>query len=121
MRKVISLNQEWIFCKEGVKETVNLPHTWNGLDGQGEGDGDYYRGACTYTKILPRYEGKVFVEFKGANAVCSVLVNGKKAGKHEGGYSTFRFDITNLLTSPKNFLEVTVDNSANNKIYPGFA
>ncbi len=121
MKKVISLNQEWVFCKEGVKETVNLPHTWNGLDGQGEGDGDYYRGACTYTKILPRYEGKVFVEFKGANAVCSVLVNGKKAGVHEGGYSTFRFELTDLLTSPKNFLEVTVDNSANNKIYPGFA
>ena len=32
MKKIISLNSDWIFCKEGVKENVNLPHTWNNLD-----------------------------------------------------------------------------------------
>lgn len=121
MKKIISLNDGWVFSKQGIKEDVNLPHTWNGLDGQGEGDGGYYRGPCTYTKIIPQYAGKVFLEFKGANSFCSVLVNGRKAGEHMGGYSTFRFEITDLLTSPKNFLEVTVDNSDNKKIYPGFA
>ena len=121
MKKIISLNEGWVFCKQGVKENVNLPHTWNALDGQGEGDEGYYRGPCTYTKIIPRYAGKVFLEIKGANSFCSVLVNGKKAGEHLGGYSTFRFEITDLLTSPKNFLEITVDNTDNKKIYPGFA
>ena len=121
MKKFISLNDGWVFCKQGVKQEVNVPHTWNALDGQGAGDEGYYRGPCTYTKIIPQYTGKVFLEFKGANSLCSVLVNGKKAGEHLGGYSTFRFEITDLLTSPKNFLEVTVDNSDNKKIYPGFA
>lgn len=121
MKKIISLNKDWVFCKEGVKENVNLPHTWNGVDGQGGTDGVYYRGACTYTKILPQYSGKVYLEFKGANSVCSVLINGKEAGRHDGGYSTFRFDVTNLLTSPKNFLEVTVDNSEHKEVYPSFA
>lgn len=121
MKKIISLNKDWVFCKEGEKENVNLPHTWNGVDGQGGTDGVYYRGACTYTKILPQYSGKVYLEFKGANSVCSVLINGKEAGKHEGGYSTFRFDVTNLLTSPKNFLEVTVDNGEHKEVYPSFA
>ena len=121
MKKIISLNKDWVFCKEGEKENVNLPHTWNGVDGQGGTDGTYYRGACTYTKILPQYSGKVYLEFKGANSVCSVLINGKEAGKHEGGYSTFRFDVTNLLTSPKNFLEVTVDNGEHKEVYPSFA
>lgn len=121
MKKILSLNEGWIFCKEGVKETVNLPHTWNGLDGQGAGDDGYFRGACTYTKILPRYSGKVMLEFLGANSLCTVKVNGREAGKHEGGYSTFRVDITKLLTSPKNFLEVTVDNSESKTAYPGFA
>ena len=60
MKKILSLNEGWIFCKEGVKETVNLPHTWNGLDGQGAGDDGYFRGACTYTRILPKYSGKVY-------------------------------------------------------------
>ena len=121
MKKIISLNEGWVFCKQGVKENVNLPHTWNALDGQGEGDEGYYRGPCTYTKIIPQYAGKVFLEIKGANSFCSVLVNGKKAGEHLGGYSTFRFEITDMLTSPKNFLEITVDNTDNKKIYPGFA
>ena len=122
MKKVLSLNDGWIFCKEGVKETVNIPHTWNGLDGQGAcGEDGYFRGACTYTRILPRYDGQVYLEFLGANSICTVKVNGRLAGKHEGGYSTFRVDITKLLTSPKNFLEVTVDNSESKTTYPGFA
>lgn len=122
MKKILSLNEDWIFCKEGVKENVNLPHTWNGLDGQGAcGEDGYFRGACTYTKILPRYAGKVYLEFLGANSICTVKINGRVAGKHEGGYSTFRVDITKLLTSPKNFLEVTVDNSDSKTTYPGFA
>ncbi len=121
MKKILSLNEGWIFCKEGVKETVNIPHTWNGLDGQGAGDDGYFRGACTYTRILPRYDGKVYLEFLGANSLCTVKVNGRVAGKHEGGYSTFRVDITKLLSSPKNFLEVTVDNSDSKTAYPGFA
>ena len=121
MKKIISLNDGWIFCKNGEKETVNIPHTWNGLDGQGAGEDGYFRGACTYTRILPRYEGKVYLEFLGANSLCTVKINGREAGKHEGGYSTFRVDITKLLTSPKNFLEVTVDNSESKTAYPGFA
>ena len=121
MKKILSLNEGWIFCKNGEKETVNLPHTWNGLDGQGAGDDGYFRGACTYTRILPKYSGKVYLEFLGANSLCTVKINGREAGKHEGGYSTFRVDITKLLTSPKNFLEVTVDNSESKTAYPGFA
>ncbi|MBO7318942.1 MAG: hypothetical protein J6V06_02835 [Clostridia bacterium] len=121
MKKILSLNEGWIFCKQGEKETVNLPHTWNGLDGQGAGDDGYFRGACTYTRILPKYEGKVYLEFLGANSLCTVKINGRVAGVHEGGYSTFRVDITKLLTSPKNFLEVTVDNSESKTAYPGFA
>ena len=105
MKKTISMNQDWEFCKQGVKEKVNLPHTWNGLDGQGAaGSEGYFRGACTYTKIIPQYPGKVFLEFKGANSVCTVKVNGRVAGTHAGGYSTFRVEITDFLTAPKNFL-----------------
>ncbi len=121
MKKIISLNNDWIFCKKGEKENVNLPHTWNGIDGQGGTDEVYYRGACTYTKVLSKYPGRVYLEFKGANSICSVMINGKNAGKHEGGYSTFRFDVTDLLTSPKNFLEVTVDNSESKTVYPQMA
>lgn len=120
MKKIIPLNDNWTFCKQGVKQTVNLPHTWNALDGQGA-ESTYYKGACTYTRVLPKYDGKVFLELKGANSYCKVLVNGRCAGEHKGGYSTCRFELTKLLSSPKNFLEITVDNSEFKDIYPAFA
>ena len=51
MRNIKNINENWVFVKEKEKEksTVNLPHTWNGIDGQ-DGGNDYYRGKCTYIK-----------------------------------------------------------------------
>ncbi|MBQ8028912.1 MAG: hypothetical protein IJ262_05860 [Clostridia bacterium] len=117
MKKIELFNAGWTFNKQGEKEIVNLPHTWNAVDGQG-GDSTYYMGQCTYTKIIGKYPGKVYIDFSGVNNRCSVLINGRKAGEHKGGYSAFRFEITDLLTSPKNFIEVTVDNSNHREIYP---
>ena len=36
--------------------TVDLPHTWNNIDGQ-DGGNDYWRGTCTYKTQLrgPRF------------------------------------------------------------------
>ncbi len=38
MRKKESLNQGWMFWKEGMVQQVDLPHTWNALDGTDGGD-----------------------------------------------------------------------------------
>ena len=122
MRKVININEGWAFTKGGVTETVNLPHTWNGIDGQGGGDSsEYWRGKCAYKKIIPAYDGRVFIEINGANTVCEVFVNGIYAGSHDNGYSMFRFEITNLLREGENLLEINVDNSPNEYLYPQMA
>ena len=92
MRKVININENWTFIKEGKAAQVNLPHTWNAEDGQA--GGFYYRGKCLYVKELPAARGITYIEFNGANSVTEVYVNGKKAGEHCGGYSVFRFDLT---------------------------
>ena len=48
MRKSLNINQGWIFrCHDGTETALDLPHTWNALDGQ-DGGGDYWRGTCTY-------------------------------------------------------------------------
>ena len=117
MRTYLSLNDDWTFEKKGEKTKVNLPHTWNNLDGQGS-EPTYYRGKCTYTKIIEKKEGRVYLEFKGVNSACTVYINGNKVGTHLGGYSAFRFDVTDYLTSPKNFLSVEVDNSPLRAVYP---
>ena len=123
MRKIININNGWNFTKDGVTETVDLPHTWNGVDGQGGTDtSEYWRGKCAYKKIIPAYDGRVFIEINGANTVCEVFVNGIFAGSHDNGYSMFRFEITNLLRAEgENLLEINVDNSPNEFLYPQMA
>ena len=88
MRRIIDLNENWEFVKEGKSERVDLPHCWNAVDGQ-DGGNDYYRGVCLYGKELPRVERgadeRVYLEFEGANAIAEVSVNGTKLCRHEGG------------------------------------
>lgn len=116
MRKVICINEGWEFTKQGETVTVDLPHTWNGIDGQNARD--YYRGKCVYSKEIPQYSGKVFLEINGANLFTQVKVNGFPAASHNNGYSMFRCDITDLLTEESNLLEISVDNRSNDELYP---
>jgi beta-galactosidase len=129
MRKVININNNWKFIKNNVGfqqavkangEIVNVPHTWNGRDGQ-DGGNDYYRGMCWYVKEFdkPQIQKKdnIYIEFKGVNSSSEIFLNGKLVGRHDGGYSTFRFDITDTVKE-KNVLVVSVDNSKTKKVYP---
>ena len=51
MRNEQLLNKDWTFIyHDGSRQTVDIPHTWNALDGQDGGD-DYWRGTCTYEKM----------------------------------------------------------------------
>lgn len=125
MGNKINWNQGWNFSKEEAKvgQTVNLPHTWNGTDGQ-DGGNDYYRGTCYYTKKLKKSElpesEEIYLEFEGANSSADVSVNGKEAAHHDGGYSTWRVNITSLLQE-ENEIAVTVDNAPNERVYPQMA
>lgn len=119
MRKVININSGWNFTKEDKTEKVNLPHTWNAVDGQS--DKNYYRGKCSYRKTIQRYDGNVVLEINGANTRSEVFVNGVFVGEHINGYGMFRFDITNYLTKDENELLITVDNSSDMLLYPQVA
>ena len=122
MRKRISLNQSWIFTGfDGKPIPVNVPHTWNNIDGQ-DGGNDYRRGTCLYEKEfdIPSFDRntqRVYLEFQGVNASADVELNGKAVTRHDGGYSTFRSDVTELLQEANN-LSVSVDNGVNDRIYP---
>ena len=119
MRKIIPVNDNWLFTKAGTAEVVTLPHTWNAVDGQ-DGGNDYYRGTCTYTKTFDKpatgADEEVWLEFLGAAHTCDVALNGVKLCHHEGGYSTFRVKLEGL--KEENTLVVSVDNSDNNRVYP---
>ena len=122
MRKIEKLMKGWNFTdQKGNKQAVNLPHTWNGKDGQ-DGGNDYYRGTCVYDTIFtkPKFDLEtecVYLQFHGVNASARVILNGKEVTVHHGGYSTFRVNVTDELQED-NTLRVEVDNSVNTKVYP---
>jgi len=121
MRVEQLINENWTFIyHDGSRQSVNIPHTWNALDGQDGGD-DYYRGTCTYEKTFsaPEYSAdqRVYLEFQGVNASAQVTLNGQAVMTHDGGYSTFRADVTDFLQA-ENQLCVAVDNSVNDRVYP---
>ncbi|MCM1062153.1 MAG: hypothetical protein NC452_17965 [Eubacterium sp.] len=111
-------------------ESITLPHTWNdkdGADGRSgvdEGGENYYRGLGGYRKKYyfssESYSGKkVYLEFEGANTVTELFVNGQSAGIHEGGYSAFRFNITDLIRLDEdNTITVKVNNAPTEYIAP---
>ena len=134
MRETVNLNRKWAFImgSEDVPKAtpspacyVNLPHTWNAIDGQ-DGGNDYTRGLCWYVKTLSREEipqnKRLFLEINGANSSADLYVNGAHIAHHDGGYSTWRADITDAAgTSGDVLLVLGVDNSAKETVYPQMA
>ena len=132
MREVINLNTKWAFTKNADKvpatmpekwDWVTLPHTWNAIDGQ-DGGNDYYRGTAYYAKQLKKFDlpkaDKYYMEFHGANSSADLYINGSKIASHDGGYSTWRADITDVLKED-NLIVVAVDNGENDRVYPQMA
>ena len=132
MREVVNFNAKWAFSKEACEipdkmpknwHWVNLPHTWNAIDGQ-DGGNDYFRGRCFYAKKfdkreLPKAE-RYFLEICGANSSAELYINGKMLARHDGGYSKWRVDITDELTRETLFV-IAVDNSKSDTVYPQVA
>lgn len=130
MRETISFHTKWAFSKEaaGVPRQmpgkwcwVNLPHTWNDIDGQ-DGGNDYYRGTAYYANSIKKSElpeaEVYYLEFGGANASAEVYINGAKLARHDGGYSAWRVNITDALSQEENLVVVAVDNGVNDRVYP---
>ncbi|MEG0166070.1 glycoside hydrolase family 2 protein [Anaerorhabdus sp.] len=130
MRINHNINQNWLFTKDACTidtlqnanfDVVHLPHTWNNLDGQDGGE-PYYRGLCWYKKNLLLTEDEkakdIYIEFKGANHIANVWINNHYLGEHKGGFSTFRYNVTDFLKKDgTDELIVSVSN-AQSQIYP---
>ena len=132
MRTCTNLNKDWHFIKEDVKiqelrpefgQLIDLPHSWNAVDGH-DGNGSYDRGCYWYTKVLetpktPFEDDRIYLEILAAGQQATVYVNGKEVVYHEGGYSTFRADITEYCKKDgENLLAIACDNRMKDSVYP---
>ena len=81
----------------------------------------FYEGTIWYKKSFNyerRPNTRLFVYFGAANYLADVYLNGEKIGQHEGGFTPFNFEITNLVKDTGNFLIVKVDNKRRRDAVP---
>jgi beta-galactosidase len=134
VRQVTPLAQGWQFhfgddqpeggARDAGWEVVSLPHTWNRV-GQYEAQTgiplarrpiDKRQGVAWYrldfaAPVLAQGQ-RAYLQFDAASRTAQVWVNGRKVGGHDGGFSRFRLDITDVLRPGQtNQLSVRVDNT----------
>lgn len=98
-------------------QTLNVPGDWNSQSDELF----FYEGTIWYEKDFKYQEAdekRVFIYFGAANYEAHVYVNGKKVGHHEGGFTSFNFEITDQMVNGDNFVVVKVDNKRRRDAVP---
>lgn len=97
-REVISLNGPWQFRADeagSTWKTVTLPGRFE------EHEGIEFDGVGTYRRKLPSLvipKGKrAILHFQAAATLAEVSINDTPLGSHLGGWTPFRFDVTDLM------------------------
>jgi beta-glucuronidase len=98
--------------------TLNVPGDWNSQDEKLF----YYEGTVWYRRRFDYHpssaERRLFLYFGAANYQSDVYLNGKKLGRHVGGFTPFEFEVTGLVKASGNSLVVRVDNQRHAEAVP---
>ncbi len=90
--------------------SLNVPGDWNSQ----EEKLFYYESTVWYRRLFdftPRTaDTRQFIHFGSANYEADVYLNGKKLGRHIGGFTPFQFEVTGQLRAIGNSLVVRVNN-----------
>lgn len=89
---------------------LNVPSDWNSQIPELK----YYEGTMWYARkfeINKKSDENLFLYFGAVNYRCRVYLNGTLIGSHEGGFTPFLFNVTNVVKEGGNFLAVEVDNT----------
>ena len=89
--------------------TMSIPSDWNTKDEKLF----FYEGTVWFKKSFnyTHKQGKRAILYFGAvNYEAIVYLNGKKLGRHEGGFTPFNYDVTDIIKDGENFVIVKVDN-----------
>ncbi len=125
-RKTISLSGPWRFAvdphREGVRDgwfeagfddgawaPVVVPHTWNVMPAHRDYSGlAWYRR--TFTLPTSARDAHLRLRFDAVFYAARVWLNGRELGRHEGGYTPFELDATEVVRTGRNVLAASVDN-----------
>ncbi len=100
-------------------QTLWVPGGWNAQKTELK----FYEGSIWYRKTFDSpnisKDKRYFVYVGAANYMSTVTFNGEEIGKHEGGYTPFSFEVTDLIKETGNFLIIGVNNSRAKDHIPG--
>jgi len=100
-----------------TSDSLKVPGDWNTQTEQLL----LYEGTIWYRKSFDyqrKENTRLFVYFGAANYLAEVYLNGEKIGRHEGGFTPFNFEVTNLVRDKSNSLIVKVDNQRRRDAVP---
>ncbi|NNC36503.1 MAG: beta-glucuronidase [Hyphomonadaceae bacterium] len=89
-------------------KTAKIPGAWIGH----EPEMRHYQGVVWYQRefeVTPRSDERLFLEFGAVNYKADVYLNGERLGQHEGGFTPFSFEVTDIAIDGVNQLTVGVD------------
>ena len=99
-------------------QTLWVPGSWNSQ----KPELYFYEGSIWYRRTFDKADlskdKRYFVYFGAANYLSTVTFNGKVLGKHEGGFTPFCYEVTNLIQERDNYLIVGVSNTRSNDQVP---
>lgn len=89
-------------------QTLSVPGDWNTQDDKLF----YYEGSIWFKRDFnysKKTGKKVFLYFGAVNYLANVYLNGEEVGSHEGGFTSFHFDVTDKIKDGNNFIIVRVN------------
>lgn len=98
-------------------ELIKVPGDWNSQ----RPEFLYYEGTLWYKRSFDYHlkPGKrLFLYIGASNYVTDVYVNTKKVCRHEGGFTPFNAEISNLVKEKDNFIIIKVDNKRHAEAVP---
>lgn len=101
-------------CDDSSWLTVNVPFNFYELGKEM----DAYRGTVWYRKEFEvkkaQLQQSALLHFLGSNYLTAAYLNGQKIDEHEGGYTSFYFDLAGKFKEGNNLLAVRVNNELGN-------
>jgi beta-glucuronidase len=99
---------------------LNVPSDWNSQNPEL----NYYEGTIWYARrfdVTQETNKRLFLYFGAVNYRCHIYLNGKEIGQHEGGFTPFQIEITDVVKEKDNFLAVEVNNKRTPDAIPAMA
>jgi len=107
-----------LYSREIYTHKINVPFCIESkLSGIGYTD---FVNLVWYRKKVEINRGgkRVFLNIGAADHLTTVLVNGKCAGRHKGGYTSFSFEITELVNDGENEIFILCEDSVKDPLVP---